>query len=681
MIIRELQLHDFGAYSGQQIFNLSPVDTENYMRPLILIRGKNGVGKSTVLEAIRLCLHGPLALGQSISRREYEDYLASRIHRALNAAEAPQAAYVGVSFDYVVMGRKRHYEIHRAWRTRTNGVVEQLDILEDSKPIVNMSLDQKEALLRELIPPSVTQVFLFDSEKLHMLAADGTSNNVLREMVRTLLGLDIVSRLQRDLDIYLSRQETSGDLGTQEEYGNALLAAKSLSDQLGKLSSRLQEKEAEVSAKREERHLQEQRISRDGGVFAEDYAKLKSARDQFANEIARQRQEIQDLASGLMPFAICPKMCGLVAKKLEDEAEYQTRKSSGVLTQNLLGMIVDRFHSDGFWEETGINLPSDQRNLLIAKLLEDLNPEPISLSEAPLLLPVSERDREILLEWIQSAGAQVPKSFCRTAMQLRMTEEALGETEAQLARVPAEELLQPLVHKLHLVNDEISHLQGEQLVIEEEIRRLTFELQQSEWKVQNCRQRIVDLSKGQTRIELTGKAQAVLKEFNDILLCRKIEALEKALVERFSELCRKPSFAERIAIDPNTFAITMYRRGRVFSRSELSAGEKQLLATAVLWALRDVSRLPIPVFVDTPVARLDVDHREAMIGSFLPKVSHQTVLLTTDAEMDQETLDLLEPLVSRRYELEYQDETGVTQVKEHRTPETKPENLTLELAP
>jgi DNA sulfur modification protein DndD len=81
MILHTVQLHNFGIYAGDTTFNLKPQADEQYQRPIILFRGQNGVGKTTLMEAIRFCLHGKLSLGSRVTQREYDHYLQRRLHR------------------------------------------------------------------------------------------------------------------------------------------------------------------------------------------------------------------------------------------------------------------------------------------------------------------------------------------------------------------------------------------------------------------------------------------------------------------------------------------------------------------------------------------------------------------------------------------------------------------------
>jgi DNA sulfur modification protein DndD len=55
-----------------------------------------------------------------------------------------------------------------------------------------------------------------------------------------------------------------------------------------------------------------------------------------------------------------------------------------------------------------------------------------------------------------------------------------------------------------------------------------------------------------------------------------------------------------------------------------------------MWALKEASGAPMPVIVDTPLGRLDSDHRLSVVQNYFPRASHQVVLLATDAEVDDQ---------------------------------------------
>ena len=84
-----------------------------------------------------------------------------------------------------------------------------------------------------------------------------------------------------------------------------------------------------------------------------------------------------------------------------------------------------------------------------------------------------------------------------------------------------------------------------------------------------------------------------------------------------------------------------------------SAGEKQIYAIALLWALARTSARPLPMIIDTPLARLDADHRTNLIRSYFPHASHQVVLLSTDKELDHRLATAIRSSVSHSYRLDY----------------------------
>ena len=157
----------------------------------------------------------------------------------------------------------------------------------------------------------------------------------------------------------------------------------------------------------------------------------------------------------------------------------------------------------------------------------------------------------------------------------------------------------------------------------------------------------------------------MLDRYSAHLTNAKVEALTEAVVECFGILCRKHSLVKRIDINPQTFATTLYDvQNRSIAKDELSAGEKQIYAISLLWGLAKASGRPLPMIIDTPLGRLDSDHRQRMIERYFPNASHQVVVLSTDTELDKQNFEILSPQVSHAYHLVYNQIEGNTNVQE-----------------
>lgn len=62
----------------------------------------------------------------------------------------------------------------------------------------------------------------------------------------------------------------------------------------------------------------------------------------------------------------------------------------------------------------------------------------------------------------------------------------------------------------------------------------------------------------------------------------------------------------------------------------------------------------------SPLSRLDSAHRLSMVQEFFPHTSHQLIVLSTDAEIDEQHYALLQPAISHTYEMAYDPERGAT---------------------
>jgi DNA sulfur modification protein DndD len=319
-----------------------------------------------------------------------------------------------------------------------------------------------------------------------------------------------------------------------------------------------------------------------------------------------------------------------------------------------------------FWVEIGISLDEATYQKVLSRVesalkqtiqLPDIAPEDV-------IHRVSDQDRQTLLNLIGQSRTQVPQEFCQTISQLNTLEKKLQQVDQEMQLVPADETLRPMVQELHRYNQELGALQKTAEDLAEQIRRLEYELEQMGYQRQRLRQQIVEQEQNNWRVQLVDKVQLVLEEYAEDLNREKVALLEKRLAARFNDLCHKEDLVDAVRIDSKTFEITLYRQQQPFELEQLSAGERQLLALAIMWALREVSGVPMPVIVDTPLGRLDSDHRLSMVQNYFPRVSHQVILLVTDTEVDDQVLPQLKPAISHIFHLDYDPSQGKTVVHE-----------------
>lgn len=159
------------------------------------------------------------------------------------------------------------------------------------------------------------------------------------------------------------------------------------------------------------------------------------------------------------------------------------------------------------------------------------------------------------------------------------------------------------------------------------------------------------------------KVRMTLAAFRHAVIARHVRRIEQLVLDSYKQLLRKAALVTSLSIDPESYTLTLFGRdGEVLSAERLSAGERQLLAIALLWGLAKASGRPLPTAIDTPLGRLDSGHRMHLVERYLPYASHQVLLLSTDEEIIGEYLERLSPWVGRMYRLTHDDTTGATHI-------------------
>lgn len=165
-------------------------------------------------------------------------------------------------------------------------------------------------------------------------------------------------------------------------------------------------------------------------------------------------------------------------------------------------------------------------------------------------------------------------------------------------------------------------------------------------------------------IKYSNIAIAIIDAYSSELQKKKTGLLSETITNCYKKLSNKQKLIHRIAVDSETLDIRyLDQEEREISKSSLSAGETQLMVIAILWALAICSKKKLPVIIDTPLSRLDSKHREAIITTYFPNASDQTIILSTDTEINHDYYDLMKDFIGDEYTLEYCEETRSTSIQ------------------
>ena len=672
MHFTEFRLINFGMYPGEHVLDVRPPATGGTTdRPIILIGGKNGAGKTTILEAVRLCLYGALALGKGTKRATYKAYLLGRIHRQLGTPSHHSFAGVGVGFIHTVGGTTHEFTVRRMWERRRSSVSETVYVTRDGAPLSEQEMGWWEQFLHDLLPPGLADLFFFDGEKIQSLA-DDPDYTLLGESIRSLLGLDLLDRLRADLAVYLARQRRTGGQGLdalitdlRERRTEVDVAFSQAHAELGHTNSLIAHKQGKVEET-------ERQLASEGGSIAAQRDVLKQRVETLRETIRRYERIITDQANALLPFAIVPQL----AQTLKTRLELDERVEQYIQVSTVADYFVEEFSRRLLWDDDwldGVRLSNQARDKLMgglnrkARAIRDslVQDDESALATETVVHQLEKDERRELITWLDQATTLVPAQLAEVGQALEKAIAELAEVEATLLNLPAEETIQPIIQQLSALQQELGALETQRRTQEtalQHLRQKRTTLDREEIELSTRLMRGDDPS---YRVQLAGRAQQVLVRYEDALRRAKITELENAIVECFGRLSRKGRYIRRVTIDPETFATTLYnQKADALPREQLSAGEKQIYAIALLWALRLVSGRTLPIIVDTPLGRLDSEHRRRLVQHYFPQASHQVVLLSTDTEIDTALYADLEPAIARAYHLVYQPGEAATQVEE-----------------
>lgn len=253
--------------------------------------------------------------------------------------------------------------------------------------------------------------------------------------------------------------------------------------------------------------------------------------------------------------------------------------------------------------------------------------------------------------------------------KLRNAQHELTQVKRGLAATPNESALTVVVERLKSASHEMAGYDQRLRRIDKKIAAAQYEHDEIEKKLRRLQRKVID---EQIQQEEDGRiarqvirTQDTMREFLSRATARKIDRLSGFVTESFRFLLRKKHLVDHVSIDPQNFQITLFdREGRHVPKQRLSEGEKQIFAVSVLWGLSRASTRPLPAIIDTPMARLDAEHRNQLVSRYFPNASHQVLILSTDTEIERKYFEDLQPHIARAYHLAYDESSKVTVVEE-----------------
>lgn len=646
MIFLELVLQNFGPYLGRQVINLRPETDEN-TAPIILFGGMNGGGKTTLIDAIRLCLYGSRAQCSTRGNLSYNDFLSQSVNRNTPPTEK---ARIELAFEVIQDDRPTTLRIVRYWTTEPKDGKDTLGILVDEEWPDKALANTWDEYIENLLPLGISNLFLFDGEQVKELAELETPPLSVVAAIQSLLGLELAERLSTDLDVLVSRKRkeisNAKELATLEEIEQKLKQQKEEfeinNQELSFLATKLKRAE-------ERQSLASDKFIYEGGKIASEHSQLQNQYKELTAKISQVRQEMRDLAADVLPLALISRF--LEQGKVQAETEIHLTQSK--LAWNVLKERDNRLLN--YIKE--LSLKSREINKIkdfLHKENQELEQE-ISRDNNSWLFadPAAAKKLDALLKNDLSYKKNRAKD---KQEKLKQLETEIDFLDRQIATAASPEDYEQLKNAVRESQNEFTKIKSAHETVNRHCEELKKAISKTKSELEAYTEDNIKLKNNEHIIASIAKVKATLKIFREKLTLKKLNKLELEVTECFRYLLKKTDLVHRVAIDTNSFSISLYDfSGQLIPKHRLSAGEKQLLAIAFLWGLARVSGRHLPIAIDTPLGRLDSSHRNNLVERYFPSASHQIILLSTDTEVGKVEVERLrdKKAIARQYLLKY----------------------------
>ncbi len=633
MIITQLTLHNFGVYRGTNQFRF-----EN-RKPVVLIGGMNGRGKTTFLEAILLALYGANSYAYTESGcQAYGQYLKSYVNRS----DGTLFTFVELSFKMAEQ-IEESYTVHREWSGKGQRVRDKITVQKNGTDDPFLT-EHWPMFIESVFPSGLSSFFFFDGEKIAELAVEDTSAQ-MKDSIRALLGINVLDRLEKDLHriVVKAMKSSTGKFDSDE--------LERLRVQKVKAEAGLQSADAEITDLERQLSECEKSITKANNTYSAKGGDLLAQQQELFRQrsetSARNTQLYEDLlnqASGELPLY-------LVRDLLEDICIQAEKEHEQGITDSALAKIDAEYGQ--FSSECQTDVSSVDRFIEFMKQhVQKERIEPIyRLSDQAW-----DQAKHLRRHQLKKAHDHVKEII----KQMEALQTKVGELDSYLSVEVDEKAITRIYKQIKkLEQTEI------ELKVQLETKRkhravLHSEVIRANTAYQRCVESALkglELSDDSDRmITYAQKAIAFLEKYRIRLQENKVYLLARTMTECYKKISSKKNLVDQITMDPVTLDL-QYRgaEGEIIPKASLSAGEKQLMVISLLWSLAICSKWKLPVIIDTPLSRLDSAHRLALITVYFPQASEQTIILSTDTEIDAYYYSAMKESVGDEFTLIYDD--------------------------
>lgn len=630
MKLINIKIENFGIYENSHEIPFIGLNNNK----LTLIIGRNGAGKTTMLNAIKTAFYGPLVLKVKSITPDYRDFIATQLNKHA-LANSKNKFTISIEFISNILEADGRYTIERSWQLQDEKLSEMVIVHRNSKLL---SPDQSDEFLNTLYrnyPIELFDLFFFDGERIDQLSI---LNQDIVSVLETAFNLNLYKALKSDLEKYILNKSKNSELSKLELRKEAILSSieqahieeHATIQQLNELKKELATKQQQV-----------EQIKKSGFRPIDELA---------SGQLKQQQKELEDLNKTLkhelieiIPYTTLKQEINALMKQLKNE---NTAKKYEVISKEIGKLDA---------EEIGRSIRLDNSEV-VSQVLNYITSKYDSKSNVEKLHDLSIEQFNEIRQFHSKFERYSFESFKAIKKEIDQKRIQLEESKATLIGLQSQDYQDNLTSIL-MLQSKIDAINFQISSIQERIEQMATTLTKSQNELQQIESQIWKQIKTINIDQIVVKTNTVLEKYIEKINKSKIESIQSETLAMFNHIIRKENFIKHIELNNQSIKFKDHR-GKTFGHQHLSAGERQLFTLSLLVSILKTTQRITPLVFDTLLSRLDQNHKERLLEELLINAPEQIIILATDSEIDDYLLTFLEPWINQKIIIDLSSSTN-----------------------
>lgn len=657
---KEIQSYKISNYKTYLSLDLDlTVDDD---RPIILIGGANGGGKTTLFEAISGALYG-------LKIENKEHFMELLNQGALNTAK-PEIS-LQITFVGKVLGQQQKYILKRVYQLNPQG-----------KPLESVSLNMNgnmyvygtmttpkdrvkaeqeiNKIIKANLPQELSQYFLFDAMQSSELLKKNVFAQTIRDNFENVLGFKKYLQLKRaaeKLQQEWAQQRLEAEKEAQEY--NELCAQK---DKLtADLNTCIAEQDAKYKylASVEVEYKRAKDGAQEASALNKKIQELASKIDDIVKRAATYAEDLKAFVDNIEIDLFLPKLAANLAQEINNILhikEQLQKENTGAYPLETLKDVTNKIIT--YLKDLSLCSESVDEEQVVSHIVAIQN----STNKEDPFGYLDEAEVTALSNLVKRTGSNQFIALDRQRQELEIQLSTLDNLRSQKQTLEQTQAggNEYLIQNYEAAQKQIEKLKGQEATLKADIQRLEKRIHQFDVQIQQ---------EPDIKFDTLVKLKPLFEKIADSLLKKKKAQIESEMQQQLNKLLvsYKGHVAKvELSDSIEQFNIKLYHTaGNEISLNQLNAASKQIFIQVLLKVLRNLGDYNPPVMIDTVMGVLDNESRDALMEEYFPQLAEQTILLCTTSEIRTDSDYIkLEPFISKTYTLHRNVEAQNTTVED-----------------